>query len=366
MKAEFFQPRFTGPRFEEHTIPLEIAKDLGSYETLVVELAKHLFIHEHPERQRVPKGFSADFHLHLSRVDDGSARPLLSLVTAGALLLGEGVNPYFERARDLIAKCVAGTDGQLPPEFPKELLSHFNHVGRSLREAEAMEFPVSSGVVATLTPARRKQLVLAIDKVYEREIELVGTIGEADWEKSTFRLRLSDDSSTVISMPPAFHEQARMYGGKTRHQVTVNGVGAFDSWDRLQKVISVDSIEVQPDFILNARFDGLTILKDGWLDGYGKAPDQEHLSTFSSRMVGHFPDEVPLPTLVPTPEGDLLMEWDLPGSPSVDIRLTEAKAEFHTFTESNGELEQEFSLSTDHEWNMFFNFLVQQLGQVSV
>jgi len=40
MKADFFQPRFTGSRFEEATIPLEIAKDLVSYETLVIELDK--------------------------------------------------------------------------------------------------------------------------------------------------------------------------------------------------------------------------------------------------------------------------------------------------------------------------------------
>ena len=100
MKSEFLQPRFEGPRFSEHTLPLEVARDLAAYETLVVELAKHLYIHEHPERQRVPKGFAADFHLHLKRVDDGSARPLLSIVTAGALAMGAGDNIYFERARE--------------------------------------------------------------------------------------------------------------------------------------------------------------------------------------------------------------------------------------------------------------------------
>jgi len=365
MKADFFQPRFIGPRFEEHTIPLEIARDLGSYEVLVVELAKHLFLDEHPERQRVPKGFSADFHLHLSRVDDGSAKPLLSLVTAGALLLGDGVNPYFERARDLITQCVAGTNGQLPPEFPKELLSHFNHVGRSLRENEAMEFPVPGGTVAVLTPARRKQLVLAIDKVYEREIDLTGTIGEADWERSTFRLRSCDDSSIVIPMPHSFHDQARKYGGKPRHQVAVKGVGTFDSWDRLQKVVTADSIEVQPDFILSARFDGLALLKDGWFDGRGKGLYQDQLANVSTRMVGHFPNEVPLPTIVPTPEGDLLFEWDLPGCPSIDLCLSDSRAEFHAFTEPDGELEREFLLSSDKEWKDFFEFLIEQLGQAS-
>src|SRR3954469_14821937 len=101
MKSEFLQPRFEGARFNEHTLPLEVARDLAAYEILVVELAKHLYLHAHPDRQRVPKGFASDFHLHLERVDEGSSRPVLSIVTASALVLAAG-NVYFEQARDLI------------------------------------------------------------------------------------------------------------------------------------------------------------------------------------------------------------------------------------------------------------------------
>jgi hypothetical protein len=125
MKSEFLQPKFDGARFREHTLPLEVARDLTAYETLVVELAKQLYIQDHPDRQRVPKGFAADFHLHLERVDDGSAKPLLSVVVAGGLAFGAGAT-YFERARDLITACVAAPDGQLPTAFPRALLGHFN------------------------------------------------------------------------------------------------------------------------------------------------------------------------------------------------------------------------------------------------
>jgi len=228
MKTEFVQPRFEGARFDEHTLPLDVAKDLAAYETLVVELAKHLYLQHHPERQRVLKGFAADFHLHLERVDDGCARPLLSVVAAGAPALGAGANAYFERARDLISACIAAQDGQLPAEFPRELLVHFNQVGRSLRADERMELSVAGGATAVLSPERRKNLVLAADKVYEREIELSGTIGEADWEKSTFRLRLADASFAVIPMPESFHVQARKFGGRNRYQVTVKWICTYD------------------------------------------------------------------------------------------------------------------------------------------
>lgn len=363
MKSEFLQPRFEGARFGEHTLPLEVARDLAAYETLVIELAKHLYIKDHPDRQRVPKGFAADFHLHLERVDDGCARPLLSVAAADALALGAGANIYFERARDLITECVAAPDGQLPAAFPRALLPHFNQVGRSLRADERMELPGPGQAPAVLTPERRKHLVLAADKVYEIEIELSGTIGEADWEKSSFRLRLSDGSFAVIPMPDSFHRQAREFGGRSRYQVTVKGIATFDSWDKLQKVIDVESLEIQPDYQLSARFDALLALGNGWLDGEGSAPDKAKLATVAEKMIGHYPEQLPLPAIAPTPEGGLLLEWDAPDDPSVDLNLDSMHAAFHAFQPDEMEIEREISLTTDGGWNDFFAFLNERLQQ---
>jgi len=363
MKSQFLQPRFDGARFVEHTLPLEVARDLAAYETLVIEVAKHLYIQAHPERVRVPKGFAADFHLHLERVDDGCARPLLSVVTAGALALSVGANGYFEQARELITQCIAAPDGQLPPTFPRTLLAHFNQVGRSLRADESMELPSAGGAPAVLTPARRKHLVLAADTVYEREIELSGTIGEADWEKSTFRLRLADGSQAVIPMPESFHPQARKYGGRNRHQVTVKGIATFNSWDELQKMISAESLEIQPDYQLAARFDVLAELADGWLDGKGIAPDQTKLAAIAEKMIGHFPEQLPLPAIAPTPEGNLLLEWDAPGDPSVDLHLDSMRAAFHAFQPDETEIEHEILLTAEASWGQFFTFLNERIQQ---
>jgi len=357
MKSPFVQPRFEGPRFAEHTLPLEVAKDLAAYETLVVELAKHLYLHDHPERQRVLKGFGSDFHLHLERVDDGCAKPLLSLVAASTLALGAGTNIYFERARDLITECIAAPDGRLPSNFPRDLLVHFNQIGRSLRPDERMEMTGPGGTRAVLNPERRKKLVLAADKVYERELELNGAIGEADWEKSSFRIRMADGSSAVIPMPQSFHSQASKYGGKSRHQVTVKGIGAYNSWDLLQKVVSTESLEVQPDYQLASRLDELRALENGWLDGKGIAPDQRKLDFIAARMIGRYPENVTLPDIIPTPEGNILFEWDAVGEPSLDVRLTDLKGEFHSFRPNQGDMEREFNFSAEEEWNAFFEFL---------
>lgn len=363
MKIEFIQPRFDGRRFDDHTLPVEVARDLAAYETLVIELAKHLYLQEHRDRQRVPKGFTADFHLHLEKIESGSARPLLSVVVAGVLGLMGGTNTYFERSRDLISECIAAPDGQLPGDFPRELLVHFNQIGRSLRSDESLELPRAGNVPAILTPERRKRLVLAADRVYEREVELLGSIGEADWEKSSVRLRLSNGSQTVVAMPESFHAKAREFGGRPRHQITLKGIATFDSWDALQKVVAVESLEIQRNYELVKRLDELADLKDGWLDGDGAALDENQLLIVSERLAAHFPENVPLPAIAPTPTGNILLEWSVPGHPSVDLLLAELSADFHSFGTDGNEIEREFRLLDDNAWEQFFAFLSEQLRE---
>jgi hypothetical protein len=363
MKSEFVQPRFEGARFTEHTLPLDVVKDLAAYEALLIEFAKYLYLKEHPERQRVPKGFAADFHLHLERVDDGCARPLLSLVTAGALALGLGAGPYFEQARELITECIASPEGQLPPEFPKELLVHFNQIGRSLGPDERMEIAAANGQTAVLTPERRKHLVLAADTVYERPIELTGSIIEAHWEKSSFQLRPRTGQPIVVPMPESFHAQARKYGGRSRHQVLIIGIGAYDSWENLVKVVSVDSLEIQPDYQLANRFEELRGVQDGWHDGQEQAPDREKLDIIASRLIGHYPEKAALPVIIPTPEGNLLFEWNAAGDPSMDVELSTLQADVHAFQADGGDMEGHFDLSKTEEWPKMFALITQITGQ---
>ena len=339
MKTPFIQPRFDGDRFEDHTLPLEVTADLMAYQTLVVELAKLLYRADHSHRQRLPKGFGADFQLHIEKVDDGSARPLLSIVTAGTLALGEG-QPYFERARDLVELCIASPDGSLPADFPKDLLSHFNRLGRSLKEGEKMELGA-----ATLTPYRRKHLVLAADKTYERDIEICGSIEEVDWKKSTFRLRSEDGKATNVPMAGHFHDDARKYGGKPRDLVSVKCSAAYDSYENLQRVIEVKQIDVQTNYKLFNRFEELAALEDGWLDGDGVAPDKQKLVCISEILVGSYPGDIPIPAIFPTPDGNLLLEWQLPGEPSCEIDLEAMVADFHIFSPNGDDFEHVHSLS---------------------
>lgn len=356
MKIEFLQPKFEGTRFDAHTLPLEVARDLAVYEELVTELAKRLFMNEHPNRLRVPKGFGSDFQLHLERVDEGSAQPLISLVAAGMLALGAGDQPYFERARDLVNECIRARENQLPTDFPKDLLGHFNRFGRSLKDGESVDMG-AGGIPAVLTPAKRKALVLAADQVYERDIELSGTIEEADFKAMTFRMRLLDGSKATVPIPEHFAEKARALNGRPRHLVTMAGVGNYDSWDKIQKVVSVESLSTQMNYEIANRLEEISLLEDGWFDSSGKAPAPSALERSAANLIAHFPERLALPAIVPTPQGDLLLEWQSAGNPSVDLLLEDLTAEYHAFDQEGGDVEKEFPLGSEVEWKAFFEFL---------
>ena len=365
MKTPFCQPRFTGQRFDEHTLPVDVARDLAAYEILLVELAKHLYLQDHPDRQRAPKGFASGFRLDIERIDPGSASPLLALVLPGALALAGGGQDYFESARDLIAACVAAPQDRLPDRFPKELLSHFNQFGRSLREGEAMELPLTATAnavsdVARLSPERRKKLVLAANEEYEREISLLGHIEEVDFAKSTFRLKLADGGQAIVPMPDSFQNTARTYGGRSRHQINVVGIGTFDSWDRLQKVVSVDTLEVVKNHVLSTRLDEISMLENGWFEGCGLAPDAEKLADVSGKLIADYPDKLPLPQIVPTQDGNLLLEWQAQGDPSLDIDLTLLQASFHAFGVNDADVERDFMLDAAG-WQSLFVFLTENI-----
>jgi len=360
MKIEFLQPKFDGARFNEHTLPLDVTRDLAAYEELVTELAKRLFLIEHPERQRVPKGFGADFQLHLERVDEGSARPLLSLVTAGMLALSGGDQSYFERARDLVAECIRAPGDQLPDDFPKDLLSLFNRFGRSLREDESLDMG-AGGKAAVLTPAKRKALVLAADQVYERDIELSGMIEEADFKAMTFRMRLLDGTKATIPIPDHFAEKARQLNGRPRHLVTMRGVGNYDSWDKLQKIVEVETLSTQMNHEIANRLEEISSLQDGWLDGAGLAPDGASLKRVAPALIAYYPENLVLPAIIPTPEGNLLLEWQSSGDPTVDLKLDGPLAEFHAFDPEGNDVERDFTLGSDAEWKTFFDFLSRSI-----
>ena len=355
MKQDFVQPRFTGERFEEHTLPLEVVRDLIAYQDLIVELAKNLYLDAHPQRKRVPRGFESEYDLHLERVDEGSSKPLISLVAAGTLAVGgpSESREYLERARDVVAECVASAEGTLPQAFPERLLKYFNQIGRSLRDDEGVELGYFNKEAAALNQERRKTLVLAANARYEKEFKILGTIEEAKFSSSTLGLKLIEGGTQTVSYEEDFDPLVRLHGGNERTLVTVEGIAQFDKWNCLKDIIKVEKIEVQENCQILTRLEELSCLEDGWYNGLGAALKKEGITTTIELLVSSFPKDLPLPGIFPTPEGDLSLEWNHAYQSSLDIDLETLQGEFHAVTETE-EIEEDFDLSSESGWRDFY------------
>lgn len=312
IQEPFIQPRFVGPRFEGHTLPLSAAKDLAAYEELVLELAKHLFREKQTDRVRVPKGFAQGFSLHIERIDDGSAKPALVAMLVGSLLTA--LPPEITEAKDLINSVIATEAAQsFPSAFPKEYYSYFNRIGRSLEEGEFIEWlPDSPTNKTVLTPAKRKRLVIAHRETYEKEVNVVGVVEELNAPKRTGTLRTLDKETVGFAYDDPFFADLKTALGSATMHIRVKCVGIFDVNERLSAVKEMEQVDALAHYKLTAGIDALASLKDGWLEGNGVAPDSGNLNWLSNEVTKVFPESFEYPAVVPTEDGNVVLEWIRP------------------------------------------------------
>jgi hypothetical protein len=305
----FIQPRFVGPRFEGHTLPLSAAKDLAAYEELVLELAKHLVRQKHG---RVKKGFAHGFSLHIERIDDGSAKPALVAMLLGTLL--PDLPAEIVEAKDLINSVIATESGQtFPAVFPKDCYSYFNRIGRSLEEGESIEWlPDSPTNKTVLTPVKRKRLVLAHRVTYEAEVNVAGLVESLDTKRRTGTLSSLENQTVTFAFDDPFFSDLKEALGNRRLTVSLKGIGVFDLDDRLTAITEIEQLELLPHLELVGGIEALLELQDGWLEGGGKAPDPERLSWLMNEMVRAFPADLEYPAVVPTEDGNVVLEWIRP------------------------------------------------------
>ena len=319
--VEFLRPRLRGARFADGEIPLQVLGDLTALREMIVAVAKWRYISENPNRQRVPRGFAEKIDLKLSGIGDGSAVPIISISSIERTLEGTGLpyQEFFELARDDIASVIAtaSENGHVPKRegFPNELLAYFNRIGRSLRDGESLELPMpNSSAAARLTSeSRRRLLQRSTITEFTQEVTLRGVVSEADQGRMTFELQQVYGGKIACPMPDQHRETiiAVFDGFRENSRILVQGIGRYDRQNRLSSLESVEQVTQLDPLDVPARLDELRAIEDGWMDGTGKAPRIAELDWLSASFESHFPDDLPLPHVYPTPEGGIEAEWSL-------------------------------------------------------
>lgn len=100
------------------------------------------------------------------------------------------------------------------------------------------------------------------------------------------------------------------------------------------------------------RITELKQLKRGWLDGNGFALSPEGLDWFATILDRLSAEELPLPYLFPTAEGNLLAEWSLkPWSITLEVDLQRQLGSWHSLNVSTDEeFSKELNLTLPNDW----------------
>lgn len=354
MTSDFLDLRLVGHRFDAHTVPFEVLRDFVGLEELLVELARRIHLKAHPERQRAARGLREHFQIGLAQVTDGSARLKIVRLRPDELALAD----VFDQAKSvaLAAMCAVSLNAATPPDFPTDLFPLFERFGKSLKADEGVEFPSEGARPAfTYDQKLRRHLILRSGaKSYTEPVELRGSIIEINDQLSSFILREPDGKTHKANYTvPWRNKVIKAMDKRATTRVLLQATGVFDgSSEQLTRVQDPTSLDLLESNDLDMRIGELLVLKDGWLDGAGTAPNPSGLEWLRKDLTEQWPDEVALPFLYPTAEGGIRAEWSSADwEISAEIDLVSKQAEFLAAHLNDGtDDETAISLNTPAGW----------------
>lgn len=390
-ETTFLRPRLIGARFEGHSIPLELLKNLAVLEEMTIEVARQEFFKDHPDRQRVPQGFTDGIELKLTGIEDGSAVPVISLFVITNRLLFPDNQYYFERARDAIVRTIGDVEDaevnavgdaeehKISTDILTETtLRCFGKIGQGLREDEAIEFITPNNQLsAKFTINTQQRLLFASSMAKERSADLIrdtqtqqynpsrvekltkdttvrGTVPEVNQDDMTFLIQLFDGQQIKAPLAPQHFDAIleAFNGYKNNLRFLFQGVGIFNRSEQLLGFDSIEPISILDELDILVQIDDLRLLNDGWLEGQGKAPSKEGLDWLSQAFDNYYPSDLPLPYLYPTEPGGVQAEWSLGRNEiTLEIDLAEHSGYFHALQmEDDTEETRRLDLGSETQW----------------
>lgn len=308
----FLKATLKGQRFNDHTLPLQLARDFIAYEDLIVELAKHIYKKEHPGRERILRGFTERFSLQLKSIGEGSTVIALERRSEPDILLN---TDYFTMARDQINDLIQGITASqdILKGFPANLLGYFDKFGQSIREDEELELSIPNRQSATYTREIRRILVGRSSKPEISDwITLRGSITEVDARKNTFTISPITGKLLPTEIPGGFWDivsQALNNYRAEQGKVAVQCLVVYDSTGMINRIDEIKHIELLDPLDIQARVQEISLLKDSWMDGEGLAPTKELLKWLTDSFALFYPKELPLPCIYPALDGGVSLEW---------------------------------------------------------
>jgi hypothetical protein len=245
---------FSGPRFDDAGLELDVLAELLAYRRLLIETAKELWRCENRERRRLPKGFEESIRLKFYSIEAGSAIiPIKRVVLHDdSMLFQPPPRPdEIDDAAQLIDETIAAVSNEraIPHRMPKTSLPLLAALGENLRDGEAIKTRAArSSQTAEFTCETRLRVERLLEAVYEDRVDILGEVRSADVDQRNFAIR----DSTGAKVPAKFRPEDEALITDALHdhascRVAIVGVGEFSARDAsLRRIVRVDHLERQP------------------------------------------------------------------------------------------------------------------------
>ena len=348
---------------------------------MMANVAKDLFLQDHPGQHRIPAGFAKSMKMELVRIDSGSTIPVLRIPTEQPSLKGFETQPeeYLKKARDLITETVAIAEAALKNghkatlNVGQQYLRNFNIVGRKLRQDEGMEFDnLQNGIKPTLTPESRIWMLEKANLPITKEVALRGKVTELDVEKRYFHVRPTNGALRVKVPFEEKHEGIIMHAlnqhkepeYKGKGLILIQGIGKY-SHNQLTKIESIEQIDPLDPTNIPARLESFHRIKPGWYEGQGKAFNTTELAWLANQFEECYPSNLAPPKIAPTVDGTIEMEWDNDHHVVfLEINPGTRQAEWFSYQPpSQDEVEKNLDLNNPEDWQWLINKIHAKLGE---
>lgn len=328
--APLLSPTLSGGRFSNGEVPLDVLGDLVSFQSLLTELAKHIYrMRNH--RRRVPAGFNASIRLAIVNISTGSSiiglarqpsprqqADLRYLDVDGAQGIhswdhGATLDQLLLEGNELLGRAVESlSDGNgVPADFPEYLLPHLSRLGRGLRPEEYIDFRTDPKIPrrARFDHKARQRLRQVYGQTYEEPATLRGRVvgGLAVRQEITVEI----DGGKLIPCRCSSRREAEKWMFLTGSSVVVSGMAEFSATGHVNHFVSAEEIALTSAVApIDVQLEDIRRLEAGWFDGDNSVVSPILLDYFGPFLVELLEQlDIPVPAVFATPDGGLRAEW---------------------------------------------------------
>lgn len=235
--------KFLGQRFEDNGLDFDVLDELVAYREIVFELAEHIWKLEHPERERIKKGYLKDIQFKFFGLEKGSVIIPIQVFTQSQLFPLENIFKAADTFNEAIGCIKNGT--RLPVSFPKSLLPKFASYGKSLLQDESYELisPREPSKSVLFNKTIKGEITCLLEKEYSDTIDVSGEIRETDLDGKSFKIRLTSGKKVNGKFSNIDQETKILKALDPNSNISVRiiGTGGFEN-GALEHIIEVKEV----------------------------------------------------------------------------------------------------------------------------